>query len=1635
MSATDPASSPDIMNDPQFDPTEANDKSPSEADTCRICRSEGSAAEPLFYPCKCSGSIKFVHQDCLMEWLSHSNKKHCELCKTPFRFTKLYDSHMPQTLPLPIFAKKACLHTLNYLLTWARALTVGLVWLVVLPWVIRWSWRGLFWILDAGWARDPWLAKMAHAAQQHNNSTSASGASPDKDPFGLSLGKFLVSTLFYPLKPLSQPALYSSLHTQSETSFVPPYSSLLSDVKAVNNLTSHIWLNRFILDVLEGDIITINVVVAFILVFLIREWVVQQQPIINAAAHIRDAEVQLDVAERAAQRLHDLEAAALEDENFRPAVERYRHIFEQLPREGEALEDDGNQGTEFIGWYAMETLMDNAGVPHQYEGEDHEEFMEGFEEATEELLEQIKLAEDSGITRPDIAQNLWAILDNLGPTEGDLWREFLLNEDQTKYMLFSNLPEDKVGLSDDEYPEAGPAPSGSDTERDIDDETSTEPQRRPAMPPRDASSHAQRVIQSLEESSHDSERDRRQDTELDGNSSRGSWQSITASSNSETSNTTTTSRSPQLDTDHRQDDQDTTIANTTAPNHSTESPSETAAIESNQSSTDQNATHDSHAETEQISGEGSPADVQPAAESPAEVPTAPEQNIVPQPQQPDEPHKGPIARLFDWFWADIVIEEENDPLPGIFDEEIVRNEAEEPPFVHIHGGEHVHMPENAQDPEVLQAAADAGLDAEAIEDAEDLEGVLELIGMQGPLAGLAQTAVFCGFLITATLWLAIGVPYFFGKIALLFLGNPITSMIMTPLRIVSAVADTIVDVTVYVGGAATYFGSQIVTQLLSLLLGSIFSKLGLGYVESLAKRAHHAADGAGARLAGLFDGDGPVELGPLIISMQAHQSLLNLKSEAAQVGRFIFDCVSGISYHMQNSTVSNMLSMVNNTATRTLQHATASYTWVRTMLREGLLEAVTDGTFTFTVKHDDSSLDPSLAVWTNEDRCLAVLAGYILLAMIGTMYLLRKESLFNSPGLQQIEKSFADLLKQAGGVLKVILIISIEMLVFPLYCGMLLDCALLPLFENASVASRLAFASRSPWLFVFLHWFIGTCYMFHFALFVSMCRRVLRSGVLYFIRDPDDPTFHPVRDVLERSVTTQLRKIAFSGLVYGGLVIVCLGGAIWGTSRFGVFPIRWARPEADLEFPIDFLGYNLLAPVVALYLFPSKGMEKVFGRWLKLCARSLRLSQFLFGERRKIEEGHLEGEPWLSKLNPWKDQGAIVKSGNFIKDGKYVRAPATDQVRIPRGERVFLEVDESDQRVDGTSASNGIHGRQPENFMQVYIPPWFRLRILTFISCLWMFAIAMGFGVTVVPMIFGRQIMSILAPDHIAPNDLYNFAIGITALGIVLQSLFNGRRALGSLKNMTSRQNLAAVSASIRKQTWRSIRSAYVYGFAVVIVPSLFALVLELYLILPLRTYMGPPAMIQKSANTPLNNLPGAQVTLNTTFTDFTENQTAQVAVASHTFHILQDWTLGFIYGRVVLRLLLLSRHSRPAAAFRMITRDGFTNPNAGLATRAFVLPTLLLFSIVLICPPLIASVLDVTNVISASVRTKVYRYSYPICASQMLGLWCTWELSEGMRRWRGRIKDEVYLIGERLHNLGERRPPEGSKSVVRRHS
>lgn len=38
------------------------------ADICRVCRSEGTQDKPLYHPCVCTGSIKFIHQEWYVQW-------------------------------------------------------------------------------------------------------------------------------------------------------------------------------------------------------------------------------------------------------------------------------------------------------------------------------------------------------------------------------------------------------------------------------------------------------------------------------------------------------------------------------------------------------------------------------------------------------------------------------------------------------------------------------------------------------------------------------------------------------------------------------------------------------------------------------------------------------------------------------------------------------------------------------------------------------------------------------------------------------------------------------------------------------------------------------------------------------------------------------------------------------------------------------------------------------------------------------------------------------------------------------------------------------------------------------------------------------------------------------------------------------------------------------------------------------------------------------------------------------------------------------------------------------------------------------------------------------------------------------
>ncbi|XP_059190227.1 chromodomain-helicase-DNA-binding protein Mi-2 homolog [Centropristis striata] len=56
----------------------------SETEVCRICHCEGDDECPLIMPCRCTGSLSFVHQTCLNQWIKSSDTRCCELCKFDF---------------------------------------------------------------------------------------------------------------------------------------------------------------------------------------------------------------------------------------------------------------------------------------------------------------------------------------------------------------------------------------------------------------------------------------------------------------------------------------------------------------------------------------------------------------------------------------------------------------------------------------------------------------------------------------------------------------------------------------------------------------------------------------------------------------------------------------------------------------------------------------------------------------------------------------------------------------------------------------------------------------------------------------------------------------------------------------------------------------------------------------------------------------------------------------------------------------------------------------------------------------------------------------------------------------------------------------------------------------------------------------------------------------------------------------------------------------------------------------------------------------------------------------------------------------------------------------------------------------
>ncbi|KAF9347957.1 hypothetical protein BGX26_000580 [Mortierella sp. AD094] len=156
----------------------------------------------------------------------------------------VYSAEMPETIPRRVLIGRAIENVANAIRLILRGILVALIWFVMLPYFTIWIWRLYFWIGESFAFRlngleTPLWNSTSFFAQKQNITAVAAESVPTTETDRARDG---ISQLLF-------------------QSVAPEYQ----------------WISIFVLDCFEGQIISSVVVVVFVAIFLLREWVVQNQ--------------------------------------------------------------------------------------------------------------------------------------------------------------------------------------------------------------------------------------------------------------------------------------------------------------------------------------------------------------------------------------------------------------------------------------------------------------------------------------------------------------------------------------------------------------------------------------------------------------------------------------------------------------------------------------------------------------------------------------------------------------------------------------------------------------------------------------------------------------------------------------------------------------------------------------------------------------------------------------------------------------------------------------------------------------------------------------------------------------------------------------------------------------------------------------------------------------------------------------------------------------------------------------------------------------------------------------------------------------------------------------------------------------
>uniref|UniRef100_A0A0L8GUL9 RING-type E3 ubiquitin transferase n=1 Tax=Octopus bimaculoides TaxID=37653 RepID=A0A0L8GUL9_OCTBM len=240
---------------------------------------------------------------------------------------------------------------------------------------------------------------------------------------------------------------------------------------------------------------------------------------------------------------------------------------------------------------------------------------------------------------------------------------------------------------------------------------------------------------------------------------------------------------------------------------------------------------------------------------------------------------------------------------------------------------------------------------------------------------------------------------------------------------------------------------------------------------------------------------------------------------------------------------------------------------------------------------------------------LTALTGYIVFALgLVSLYLLC--------ALVRI-KRFRRLIGLCYVVVKVKLLVVVEIGVFPLICGWWLDVCSLAMFD-ATLKERKNSFHLAPGTSMFVHWLVGMVYVFYFASFILLLREVLRPGLLWFLRNLNDPEFNPIQEMIHLPVYRHVRRFIASVVIFGSTVLLML----WLPVRV----IRKVMPQflpynavlnsdaAMSELSLELLLLQVVLPALLEQGYIRAWLKGVVRGWTVAMAWLLDLRSYLIGD-------------------------------------------------------------------------------------------------------------------------------------------------------------------------------------------------------------------------------------------------------------------------------------------------------------------------------------------------------------------------------------------------------------------------------------